>query len=211
LRREEPNQRASIFKKKLPFLLAPQMFHIVRSVEERSTTRKEMPSLDQPPAEVRAHYKDASAKSRQLAALLRKNPQPHLVLGTRNKTSDALGLILPCQIIQAPGESPAIIPLDRLLDTAAASLDSVGEAITRAKRHSRPAKGPCMAQSEELRSLAASFLVKVFLDELGRPYHEHVAAIAQLLSGQTTNADYVKKAAKRSARLPVARGQNRPK
>jgi hypothetical protein len=59
------------------------------------------------------------------------------------------------------------------LDRAAASLGSLAATITRARQHRRPAMKPREAQNEELRSLAASSLVK--------PYNEHVAAIAELL------------------------------
>jgi hypothetical protein len=155
--------------KKNPFLLGPYVFQTIASVEARTVKRKEMLALDRPPAKVRAHFKDASAKSKELAVLLRKGPQPHVALAGRRHKWDALSLVLSCQMLQGPGKSATIVSLDRLLDSAAASLSSVAESITRAKQHRRPAKGASEARSEELRSRATSILAEAFLKKLDRP------------------------------------------
>src|SRR5262249_10029033 len=66
--------------RKTPFLLGPHLFQVVGSVEDRRTIRTNMPVLNRPPAEVRAHLQEASAKSKALAKLLRKGPQPGVAL-----------------------------------------------------------------------------------------------------------------------------------
>jgi hypothetical protein len=111
---------------------------------------------------------------------------------------DAFGSILPFPAIWGPGESPNIVALDWLLDRAAASIDSVTDTNIRAKLHRPPSERPSKAlHNQELRKLAASRLVRVFVEELGQPFYEHVAAVVTFLSGIDTEADYVKKLAKR--------------
>src|SRR5262249_33581922 len=87
--------------------------------------------------------------------------------------------------------------LARLLDDAAASLDSIAHQISRAKSHRQPVKYGSAARQQELRLRAASFLAEVCRRALNHPYHSHVAVIATLLSGINTNADYVKKSERR--------------
>ncbi len=79
------------------------------------------------------------------------------------------------------------------------------------EKHRRPAKTAGAAQNEEMRSHAATVLLKVFYKKLNRAYHGHIAAVAALLSGLHTSADYVKKIDLRGAQAPPAGGQNRPK
>jgi hypothetical protein len=185
---------------KRPFLLGPYVFQIIQSVEERWAMRRKVPSLNQPPALVRARFETASRKSKELADLLRKGHQPSVALAGHRRERDAWRLVTPFPIIQGQGKSAVVISLDCLLERAAELLNSVAEKITRAKQHGRPAKMASNAQKEELRSRAVSVLTKVFLERLNQPYHRHVASVAELLSGLCTDADYVKKVAKRSAR-----------
>jgi hypothetical protein len=51
-----------------PFLLGPHLFQVLGSVELQHQVRAKLPVLDQPAAEVRAHLKDVSTKSRALAS-----------------------------------------------------------------------------------------------------------------------------------------------
>jgi hypothetical protein len=85
------------------------------------------------------------------------------------------------------------------LEKAALSAASLAQTITRARHHRRPAKKKEQAQKEELRSLASTKFEELLRTFLGRPHYEHVAKIARLVSGIPTDADYVKKVAKRGA------------
>jgi hypothetical protein len=173
-----------------PFLLGPYLFQVVSSIEERRDAQAKMPAIGRSAAEVREHLLMASAKSRDLAACLRKGPQPVVVLAPHSDCWDAIALF-DFPAIQGPSEFAAPVPLDQLLDKVAASLESMARKIPRAKQHRRPSK------NEALRSRTATVLVNVFRERLGHPYHNHVATIAGLLSGIPTDADYVKKVERR--------------
>jgi hypothetical protein len=190
--------------RRAPFLLAPHLFHVIRSVEERRAARARMPALDKPAAEVRDHLKEVSAKSKDLATRLRMGLQPRVVLAPRRRYWNALELMDGFSAIQSSSKRRNVMPLDQVLEDAAALLDKAAKKITRAKQHRRPSKSTRVAESEELRLRAASVLVHAFRDRLGHAYHGHVATIAELLSGITTDADFVKKVEKRgrAARAP---------
>ena len=100
-----------------PFLLAPQLFHVIRSVEERRAARARMPALDKPAAEVRDHLKEVSAKSKDLAARLRMGPQPRVVLAPRCHYWNALELMDGFPAIQSSSERRNVVPLDQVFPT----------------------------------------------------------------------------------------------
>jgi hypothetical protein len=77
-------------RNKSRFLLSPYLLHVLRAVEARRANFATMPVLDRPPAEVRAHLEGVSAKSKELANLLRKAPQPHVVIAARSAKWDSL-------------------------------------------------------------------------------------------------------------------------
>src|SRR5262249_13490769 len=145
--------------RKTPFLLGPHLFQVVGSVEDRRATRTRMPVLNRPPAEVRAHSQEGSAKSKALARLLRKGPQPGVALAARNQDWEAFKAFAP--LIQSSKDCAENVPLARLLDDAAASLDSIAHKISRAKSHRQPVKYGSAARQQELRLRAASFLAEV--------------------------------------------------
>ena len=64
----------------VPFLLGPHLFNVIHSIEARQEYLAQMPAIAGPPAEVRAHLREASAKSKALAHLLRQGPQPTVML-----------------------------------------------------------------------------------------------------------------------------------
>jgi hypothetical protein len=185
---EEHNRNRS--KRSNPFLLGPHLFHIIRSEAERKSTLSKIPILQRRPWEVRAHFQAASAKAKSLARLVRRGPQPFIALAPRD---DAREPFPPFQTIQSPNGLEAIVPLDRVLDEAAASLDSLAKNISR----------PSARGSDQ--SEAAGFLATTFRKALKKPYHSEVATIVQLLTGIVTDADYVKKIDKRWA--ATVRGQ----
>jgi hypothetical protein len=137
---------------------------------------------------------------RALARLLRKGPQPYVALAAHDDGREAATLFQPCSIVQSPHRSETVKPLAELLDTAAASLDSVPEKILRGQR--------AKSRRTELQRLAASTLASRFRKELNSPYYAHVAAIVAALTGIDTDADYVKKIDKRKLRATALRGQN---
>jgi hypothetical protein len=192
-----PLTSPELHRKKEPFLLAFQLFHIVDSVEMRSDTRKSIGLSERTAAELQSHLLNASTKSKMLAALLRKDIQPRIVLAAQPDDYELYQTFLPLRIIHSDGNSASLVPLDELLDKVARSLDSIANRITRAPQNRRPSKRPKKAQKEELRSRIAGRLVKILCERLGRPCHGHVAAIAHLMTGVPTDADYVKKVAKR--------------
>jgi hypothetical protein len=181
-----------------PFLLAPQLLHIVHSVESQSDTRDFIGASRYTAAELRSHLSDVSAKSKMLAGLLRRHIQPRVALAAHHDDYELSQTFLPSPIIHSDGDSASLVPLDEVLDKAARLLDSIATRITRADNR-RPSKRPEEAQSEELRLRIASSLVRILREQLGRPFYDHVAAIAHLLTGVPTDSDYVKKAAKRHA------------
>jgi hypothetical protein len=202
--KEQHNKRQkNKLRNKSPFLLGPYLFHVFASVEERGALRAKMPVLDRHTAEVRAHLQHISSKCKALADMLRKEPQPLVALAARSYRWDAPTLLIPLPTIQSPSRSATIKSLDWVLNSAATSFDSAARTIRRAKRHRQSAKKS--SGNPEIRRLTASVLVKAFRKGLECPYHTHVAEIAELLSGIETDADYVKKVEKRSARLG---GQN---
>jgi hypothetical protein len=67
---EHNKQRAS------PFLLGPYLFHVFNSVEQRKSVHEQSPLLAQSPRKVHAHFRKVAAKTRDLARLIRKGPQP---------------------------------------------------------------------------------------------------------------------------------------
>jgi hypothetical protein len=192
--------------RKTPFLLGPHLFQVVGSVEDRRTIRTNMPVLNRPPAEVRAHLQEGSAKSKALARLLRKGPHPGVALAARNHEWEAIKAFAP--LIQSSKDCAENVPLAQLLERAAASLDFMAHQISRAKSHRQPLKHGSAATQQELRLRAASLLAEVFRRALNHPYHSHVAVIATLLSGINTNADYVKKSERREPPKTRDRGQN---
>jgi hypothetical protein len=196
------HNRERVKERKASFLLAPHLYQVVSSVGMREEAHRKMPALDQPAAEIREYLKDASAKSKALADLVRNGLQPHFVLAARSDVWDALTFFLGQPIIQSPIERESPRPLSWLLDSAAASFDSMARPISRAKQHRRPAMTASAAKQEALRSRAARFLVGVFRRALNHPYHRHVATIATLLSGVETDGDYVKKVEKRTRAAP---------
>jgi hypothetical protein len=179
---------------KTPFLLGPHLFQVLWSVEAQRGTRQKMPALDRRPGEIRDHFKSASIKSKELADLLHKGPQPQAVLA-QHRERDVFALIMACPILQGPSKSPTIVSLAWLLDSASRELDSMARQIPLAKQHRRIKNKA--RQNDELRSLASGRLVNAFRERLKRPYYHHVAAIAALLSDLPTNADYVKKIERR--------------
>jgi hypothetical protein len=185
------NQNRSI-----PFLLGPCLFNIIHSLEARDDLLQRMPALGRGNAELRAHYRKASAKAKELARLVRKAPQPHIALAAHHEDLEAFTLLLPHSIIQSPSQSETIVSLDRLLNDAAASIDSVTKKIPRAHQHRKVDK-------LQLKHLATCRLVIEFRNNLGRPYHTHVAKIVETLTGITTDADYVKKVEERNRRYQV--------
>jgi hypothetical protein len=190
--------------RKAPFLLGPYLFQIVSSGKERRAAHARMSALDQPAANVRDHLKEVSAKSKGLAAHLRMGPQPRVVLAPRRHYWNALELMDGFPAIQSSSKRRNVVPLDQVLNDAAALIDKVAKKISRAKQHRRPSKSARVAESEELRSRAASVLVHAFRDRLGHAYHSHIATIVELLSGITTDDGFVKKVEKRgrAARAP---------
>jgi hypothetical protein len=189
---EEHNRNRS--KRANPFLLGPHLFRIIRSEAERKSTLSKIPILQRRPAELRAHFKAASVKAKALARLVRKGPQPHIALAARHDAREAFSLFLPYQTIQSPNELEAIVPLNRLLDEAAASLDLLAKSISR----------PSARGSDQ--SEAAGFLATTFRKALKKPHNSEVATIVQVLTGIPTDEDYVKKIEKRWA--AAVKGQN---
>jgi hypothetical protein len=189
---EEHNRNRS--KRANPFLLGPHLFRIIHSEAQRKSTRSKIPILQRRPWELRAHFQVASVKVKALARLVRKGPQPRIALAAREDVTDAFALFQSCPVIRSRSESDVIVPLDQLLDEAAASLDLLAENISRPS-----ARGSY--QSE-----AAGFLATTFRKALKKPYHSEVATIVQILTGIVTDQDYVKKIEKRW--VATVRGQN---
>jgi len=188
-----------------PFLLGPHLFQLFNAAESRRFMRTKMPVLGLPPAEVREHLQEVSTKSKALARLLRRGPQPHVALVLPDDLSNAFTLPAPLPTIRAPKEAVTIETLDLVLDRVAEAFDRKAKQISGAKHHNRPAKEASKAAALRLRSYAAGVLVRRFREKLGHPYHSHVATIAELLSNIPTDTDYVKKV---EARAGAGKGQN---
>jgi hypothetical protein len=184
-----------------PFLLGPYLAHIIHSSEARKESVQRMPALKRRPSELRAYYHNASKSAKNLARLLRKVPQPSVALSAPDEVREALSLFQPFSVIQSRNPCDAIVPLDQLLDEAAALLEAITARIPNASQHR---KG---TERLRLRHVAASVLAAKFRQELDQPYHSHVATIVTLLSGVTTDEDYVKKISRRGRRAATRRGQ----
>jgi hypothetical protein len=191
-----------------PFLLGPYLFHVIHSVEARKDYFQMMPALGRRPAELRAHLQAASAKAKTLARLVRKGPQPLIALAARDEVSEeGVNVFQPCGMIQSPHELETIVPLNWLLENAAATLDSVAKEIPRATRHQKPASKAVDSERRELRRRGATVLATTFRREFNHFYHSHVATIVTVLTGIETDADHVKKVEKRERRAAAMRGQ----
>ena len=108
---EQHNRQRVLERHKTPFLLAPYLFQIIISVEQRRSVRKQYPLLAQSPRKVHAHFRKVAAQARVLARLIRKGPQP-----------------------------PVAARLDRLLAKAAAAYDSLAEKTPPQRRQKLPHK-----------------------------------------------------------------------
>jgi hypothetical protein len=183
-----------------PLLLSERLFHLIKKVEDRSDVLAKMPALDRPAAQVRAHFGEASIKCKELADLLRQGPLPFVAIGEHREGWQDGFESMGFPFLQCPDNSSGIVTFDHLLDSASSSYARLACRIPRAKQHRRPAKKKSKAKKEELRSLASQEISELFRLFVGSPYYEHVAIIAKLLSGLDTNADYVKKVAKRSSK-----------
>lgn len=179
-----------------PFLLGPYLFHIIHSVQAREFTRAEMPVLNCPAAEVRSHFKEVSAKAKALAALLRRGPQPTVVLSAPDKVGRAAALFQMFPALQSTSRSKAHVLLQHILDDASKLFDSAARKIGRAKQHRRLTYNA----NAELRARTVSVLVRTFREKLGRPYFADVASIAHILSDIETDPEYVKKTEQRQRR-----------
>ena len=177
------------------FLLAPHLFQVLMSVEDRRTLRVKLPAFDQPAAEVRMHLQTVSARCRSLANLIRKGPQPHVALAAESGLNEALRVLMPLTaVIEASGPERQVVPIAILLERGAAWFEALTQQVVpRSKQNRRPAAKASEAYADERRSRAAEFLVGVFRRALGHPYHAHVATIATIVSGIETDADFVKK------------------
>jgi hypothetical protein len=182
-----------------PFLLGPYLFHVIHAVAGRKAILAKMPVLGRSSQELRAHFQAASVKAKALARLVRNAPQPHVALAARDDVREAFSLFSPCPTIQSPNEREAIVPLDRLLDEAAASLEGVK--ISGTRWHRKP-------EEEQLRHYAARFLARRFREQLNHPYHSHIATIVTVLTGIDTDEDYVKKIDKRRPGAAAVKGHN---
>jgi hypothetical protein len=177
-----------------PFLLAPYLLHIIHSVQARKFARAAMPVLDGPAAEVSSHFKEVSAKAKALAAILRRGPQPTVLLGAPDEVSRAAALSQAFPVLQSTSRSNVHVLLHNILDDASKLFDDTAGKIGRAKQHRR------LTYEQELRARTVSVLIPTFREQLGQPYFAHVAIIAQILSGIETDVEYVKKTDNRKRR-----------
>jgi hypothetical protein len=187
----------SLEKGNRPFLLSPYLLHAVSSVDARLAALSKLPALSRRASEVRQHFRDASTRSKALAVLLRKAPQPGVALAARNYLSDAHALFAALPTLTAESEADTIEPLDRVLERAAEVLDFIARTIPRGGQQVETT-----SQQLQLRSRVAG-LFGVFRKQLGHPYHSHVATLATLLSNIPTSTDYVKKMDRRMLRRPA--------
>jgi hypothetical protein len=184
-----------------PFLLGPQLFGVILSIEARKTTVQMKPVLDRRPAEVRDHFQEASAKAKALAKLVRKGPQPFIALAAHDDLREVFTHFHLCKMIQSPNELEDVVPLDRLLNEAAAAFYAAARKVGGTRSHQNPTLA--------LRRLATSRLATAFRRQLNKPYHSHVATIVTVLTGLATDADYVKKLDKRDRRSAASsKGRN---
>jgi hypothetical protein len=193
------SRRSTCRRRRSPFLLSPYLFHIIHSVEARCETSAQWPALDRPPAKIRAHFQEASAKAKALASLLRKGPQPTVRLARSTQSKRPLPFLVFAPL-ERQDDLPPTIPLDRLLDDAATACGLMADNIERAKQHRRPGEKASVAKQIELRSHAAIVLTERFREQLGQYFYSHVATIVGLLSGIETDEEYVKKVKQRGGR-----------
>jgi hypothetical protein len=187
-----------------PFLLGPYLHYIVQAVESRRHAIAKMPALGRTPAELREHYREAAEQAAALAAALRKAPQPNVV-PMPSGAGEAFGLFWP------PSEFifEDATPVSELLDRVATTLRSITRSIpARVPRRLRGKNQHNRQQASEIRRFVAGVFAGRFRRVLGRPFHDHVATLATVLSDINTDADYVKKEEKRGR---GKRGQNPPK
>jgi hypothetical protein len=184
--------RAACGRSSVPFLLGPLLFNVIHSVEAQQEYLAQMPAMAGPPAQVRAHLQEISARSKSLAGLLRQGPQPAVMLTVPT-------ILLPLfPSLQSQSELTGAVTLDRLLIEAATALAAEARRIGRAKQH-RPLKNKTNAKME--RTLAVRALLRTLKKEkLDEPYFGWVAIIAEILSKIGTDVDYVKKTAQRQCR-----------
>jgi hypothetical protein len=78
---EQHNRQRVLERHKTQFLLAPYLFHVISSVELRKSVHDQHPLLAKSPRKVHAHFRKVAAKTRDLARLIRKGPQPLIAPG----------------------------------------------------------------------------------------------------------------------------------
>jgi hypothetical protein len=184
--REVPERR---LPRKDHFLLGPYVRLVLTSVQQRNEVRRELPVLDQPPAQVRVHLQKVAADCEALAKLVRQGPQPHVALAAETSLNEWLAVFNPLtQLFEASdGSERQTVAFTGLLERAASWFDALAGHVPRARQNRRTGNGA-------LRVRAAEFLPGVFRGRLGHPYHAHVATVATIVSGIDTDADFVKKA-----------------
>jgi len=157
-------------------------------VQARGQLRQRLPLLDQQAAEVRDHLLKVATDCEFLAKLIRKGPQPDVALAGKTSTNEVLKIFAPwTELFEASDDSERqVVPFADLVDRAASWFDALSGHVPRAKQNKHTSAGA-------LRVRAAEFLVSVFRKKLGRPYRAHVATLATLVSGISTDADFVKK------------------
>jgi hypothetical protein len=191
-------------RRRAPFLLGPYLRHIVRAVESRREFIAKMPALRGTPAELREHYREVAGKASVLAAVLRKAPQPNVVLAARDEEWEAFSLLW-WPLLETTNKGPT--PLAEVLDDAATTLRVMAKMVSSEMPRRQYGKKQAEQHASEVRRFAAWRFADLFRSELDRPLHEHVATLATVLSGINTDADYVKKEEKRRR---ARRGQNSP-
>jgi hypothetical protein len=178
-----------------PILVSPTVFLAMRSVEARAEQLKKTPALGAPTAEVRAHLAESAKQSRKLAARLRESLQPTVWLAP---PSDAHEIIQWwTRLIRNPNETAQPVPVDWVLEEAAARLDEMAKSVRRPTRNRSPQLPADKATAVALRARLIDLMTKLFLDRLGRPHHARVADLVAVFSGAETSEEDVKKAAAR--------------
>jgi hypothetical protein len=191
--REIPGRR---LPQKDNFLLGPYLFQVLISVEGRNEQRRRLPALDQPAAQVRDHLQDVAANCKNLAALIRKGPQPHVALARKTGANDLLRIFAPLtELFEASDSSERqVVALGELMARAADWFEVQADQVPRAKQNRRPSVPAAWAERADLRTRAAELLPGIFRKQLGHWYRAHVATIATIVSkGIETDADFVRK------------------
>jgi hypothetical protein len=153
-----------------PFLLAPYLFQIIISVEQRKSVREQCPLLAQSPRKVHAHFRKVAAHARAFARLLREGRPP-------------LDPLL--------GQVTAAYDLLPLLGEVAAAYDLLAEKTPPRRRQKLP-------QLSELRRRAVTVLCPAFYREFEQPYYAHVARVVSALTGTPIDVDHIKKIVQRA-------------